>query len=52
VQDLDRIIVSIEFTTLSRFNASGRAENSQILLSCNLKEFMMVYFDMFKSPAV
>jgi hypothetical protein len=35
-------LVSVEFTTLSGFNASGRAANSQILLACNLKVFRMV----------
>ena len=34
--------VSIQFTTLSRFNALGRAANSQIHLACNLKVFRMV----------
>jgi hypothetical protein len=50
VQVFNRICVRVEFMTLSRFNASWRAANSQIL--CNLKVFSMVYFDMFKSPAV
>ena len=41
-QVFDRIYISVGFMTLSRFNASGRAANSQILLVCNLKVFRMV----------
>jgi hypothetical protein len=48
VHVFDRIFVGVEITMLSRFNASGRAANSQILL----KVFRMMYFDKFKSPAV
>jgi hypothetical protein len=40
VQILDLIFISVEFTTLSGFNASGHAANSQIL--CNLQVFRMV----------
>jgi hypothetical protein len=42
VQVFDLIFVSVEFTTLSRFNASGRAANGQIFLGCNMKVFRMV----------
>ena len=52
VQVFDWILVSVEITTLSWFNASGGAANSQIVLACNLKVFRMVWFDMFKSPTV
>ena len=52
VQVFDWMFVSIEFTTLSGFNALGRAANSQILLSCKVKVFRMVYCVMFKSPGV
>jgi len=52
IQLFDWIFVAIEFTTLSRFNASGWAVNSQIILACNLKVFRMVEFDMIKLPAV
>jgi len=33
---------SVEFMSLSGFNASGHATNCQILLACNLKVFRMV----------
>ena len=52
VQVLDWIYLSMQFTTMSRFNASGRAPNSQTIHACNVKVFMMVEFDMFQSPAV
>jgi hypothetical protein len=42
VQFFDSIFVNVEFTTLSRFNASWRAANSQMLLACNLKVLRMV----------
>jgi hypothetical protein len=35
-------LFSVELTTLSGFDASGRAANSYILLACNLKVFRMV----------
>jgi hypothetical protein len=40
VQVLNRICVSVDFITLSRFNTSGRAATSQIL--CHLTVFSMV----------
>jgi hypothetical protein len=36
------IFVSVEFPILSRFNASGRAANRQILLECNWNVFRIV----------
>ena len=52
VNVFDSIFVSVELTTLSRFNMLGRAANSQILLAGNLKVCTIVLFNMFKSPAV
>ena len=52
VQVFDWIFVSVEFMTLSGFNASWRAANSQILLSCNVTVCRMVKFDVIKSPTV
>jgi len=52
IQVFNWILVSVEFTTLGRFNASGRTANSLILLARNLGVFRMVWFDKFKLPAV
>jgi len=49
---IDWIFFSIEFTMLKGFNVSGRAVNRQILLVFNLKVFRIVWFDIFKLPAV
>jgi len=43
VQVFNCIFVSVEFTTLSGFNASGHAAKSQVLLACNFKVFRMVH---------
>jgi hypothetical protein len=46
------MFLGVEFTKVSGFNASGHPANRQILLACNLKVFRMVYYDLFRSPAV
>jgi len=48
VQVFDSMFVRVKFMTLSRYNTSGCAVNSQILLACNLQVSGMVKFDMLK----